>query len=165
MAPQITVLHPPACKHARKLERRGLFFTPESALYFSRRSSERRPNVPGALSRAIDCRRRVALRFRSSLLIRRAIRDAFLGFLPLRDRYPLPAHPGRLGATSLPLFHITVVSRGRGIPRLGPRRRRPRAYKWLEFHADCPESFLVIRRYDTRRKKNSRSTGQRTVNV
>lgn len=60
--------------------------------------------------------RRIA--FRSSLLIRRATRDAFsiIGFylfaIAIRSRYIC-----RLGATSLPLFHITVVSRGQGIPR------------------------------------------------
>lgn len=152
MAPQITVLHPPTCKHARKLERRGLFFTPGSALYFPRRSSERRPGLYRALSIAasiaVVASRRIAFCSPYTSSNTRCVFYHWIEFylFAIAILFLFLHLSGRFGATSLPLFHITVVSRGQGIPR--PDLGGDLAPRATGISRGLPgESSLVIRRY------------------
>lgn len=124
MAPQITVLRPPACKHTlENSRRRGLFFSPGSVLYFSLRSFDERPNIPGALSHAIDCRkhrhRRVALHC-VLLVSPRTLSDTRYVFPPTSYSRSLSSLSTSVRPTRCNKFAIVphnCCSHGRGIPR------------------------------------------------
>jgi len=100
----------------------------DRGVYFSRVIPASR--YPRSLSRAIDCRKHRRSRVVSRRVVSQTIhlsvcpyviRDAFSTsiVLPPRDRCLFPVHlSDRLDATSLPLSRITVISRGRRIPRL-----------------------------------------------
>lgn len=121
---QITILHPPACKHARKFEQCRLSFSSPVRSLFLPTVIQTTSRYSRALSRAIDCRRHRRPISRSIRIYPYswAIRGMFsTSILSLRDYCLLPVHLSDwFGATSLSLFRITIVSRGRKIPRPDP---------------------------------------------